>query len=528
MSRHFLPATLILVAGFWHYGCASRILGIFPTPSISHQVVFRGLTLALRERGHELVILTTDPVNNPNLTNYKEIDLHALYDVFTKDVDWIASREKETWSEVFDTYMLKLESECDDILGHPELRKLYAPDSGEKFDLLLIEMLFYPSLMPLATRFDVPVIGMASLGLSFNIQYVIGNPIMPSHPSNWDTDDKVFGELTLWQRMKNFIRTWKYLYKYRTRYLPAQQAMARKYFGNDIPDISDIERNVSLVFVNQQSPITYLRPNVPKMIDFGGFHVTKKIKPLSKDLQKILDDSTQGFIYMSLGSNVKSVMLPNETREEFIAAFSKLPYTVIWKFEDEFLPNQPDNVLIMKWAPQQSILAHPNLKVFIYQGGLQSTEEAVSHGVPVIGFPVLADQDVHVSKLASLGVGKKLEILTVKRDELLGAIHSVVSDTSYKKRMLDLRNLLKDKPYDAMENAIWWTEHVIRHKGAPYLQSTTADEPWYQRQDMDIIFIISAGFLVALSFTLVVFFKLLICSIRAFNKLPASKKDKLN
>ncbi|XP_046737937.1 UDP-glycosyltransferase UGT5-like [Diprion similis] len=527
MSRYLVLFVVILLVDIFHYGCASRILGVFPTPSFSHQVVFRGLTLALRERGHELVIVTTDPVNDPNLTNYKEIDLHALYDVFTKDANLIASREKETWSEVFDSYMLKFESQYDNILGHPELRKLYTPDSGEKFDLLLIEMLFYPSLMPLATRFDVPVIGMASLGLSFNIQYVIGNPIMPSHPSNWDTDEQIFGELTLWQRMKNFIRTWKYLYIYRTRYLPAQQAMARKYFGNDVPDISDIERNVSLVFVNQQAPISYLRPNVPKMIDFGGFHVTKKIKPLSKGLQKILDDSTQGFIYMSLGSNVKSVMLPNETREEFIAAFSKLPYTVIWKFEDEFLPNQPDNVLIMKWAPQQSILAHPNLKVFIYQGGLQSTEEAVSHGVPVIGFPVLYDQDVHVSKLASLGVGKKLEILTVKRDELLEAIHSIVSDTSYKKRMLDLQNLLNDKPYDSMENAIWWTEHVIRHKGAPYLQSTTVNEPWYQHQNMDIIFIISAVSLSASCLTLIVSYKVLLYSIRAINH-SGSQKVKLN
>ncbi|XP_046737948.1 UDP-glycosyltransferase UGT5-like [Diprion similis] len=527
MFGRFVSATLIVLIGFWHYGCASRILGVFPIPSMSHQSVFRGLTLALRERGHELVVVTTDPVNNPNLANYTEIDVNFLYGNF-EDVNWIVNREKKVTSSTFESFSEQFHAQCEGILSHPELKKLYAPDSGEKFDLLLVEMFYHPSLYPLATRFQAPIIGVSSMGLNFNVQYAIGNPIMPSHPSNWDPEQKFTGKLTLWQRIKNFAWTWKYLYDYSRTYMPVQRAIASKYFGNDIPDISEIEKNISLVLVNQQAPIAYLRPNVPKMIDFGGFHIAKKMKPMSKDLQKILDDSTQGFIYMSLGSKVKSAMLSDERRAEFIAAFAKLPYTVIWKFEDELLPNQPPNVLIMKWTPQQAILAHPNLKLFIYHGGLQSTEEAVSHGVPVIGLPVFADQDVNTGKMASLGVGIKLEILTVKRDELLEAINTVVSDTSYKKRMMDLRNLIKDKPYDSMENAIWWTEHVIRHKGAPYLQSTTADEPWYQLQDMDIVFILSAGSLVTLSFVLVVFYKLLISSFSASNKLPASKKDKLN
>ncbi|XP_046432136.1 UDP-glycosyltransferase UGT5-like isoform X2 [Neodiprion fabricii] len=399
MLRSFVSATLILLAAFWHYGYASRILGVFPTPSISHQIVFRALTLALRERGHQLVVVTPDPVNDPMLTNYTEIDLHFLYADTDGGENWVETLAKERWTDIQDAYLSTVLSQTELILDHPELKKLYAPNNGQKFNLMMIEMLYYPALLPLATRFDVPVVGITSLGLSLSIHYAIGNPIIPSHSSNWDTEEMIFGEATFWQRLKNFIWVWKFLYKYRTRYMPAQQALARKYFGNDIPDISDIEKNVSVVFVNQQTPISYLRPNIPKVIDIGGFHIAREIKPLPKDLQKILDDSTQGFIYMSLGSNIKSVMLSDEVRREFIAAFSELPYTVIWKFEDDFLANKPENVIIMKWTPQQSILAHPNLKVFIYQGGLQSTEEAVSHGIPVIGLPVFTDQHVHANKM---------------------------------------------------------------------------------------------------------------------------------
>ncbi|XP_046751368.1 uncharacterized protein LOC124414463 [Diprion similis] len=528
MARQIILAALVILVSVLHQGWASRILAICPTPSISHQVVFRGLTMALRDRGHELVVVTTDPVNDPALKNYTEININFLYRDFMGEVDWVANRKNKVWFDIITSWISQYTSQTDRVLNLPELRSLYAPDSGQKFDLLLIETLYWPTFLSFGQRFDVPIIGITSLALPANVQYEIGNAILSSHPSNWDCGATVLGKLTLWQRLKNFVKTWRYLYWYRTDFMPANQAIARKYFGNNVPDLRDLEKNISLIFVNQQAPISHVRPNIPKIIEIGGFHVSKQVKPLSKDLERILDNATQGFIYMSLGSNVKSAMLSDKIRGEFIATFSKLPYTIIWKFEDEFLPGRPDNVVVMKWAPQQSILAHPNIKAFIYQGGLQSTEEAISHGVPVIGLPVLADQDTIIDKMSSLGVGKKLEILNFNSEDLLDAIYSVVQDGSYKQRMLNLRDLIRDKPYDSLDNAVWWTEHVIRHKGAPHLHSTTADEPWYQRQDMDLIFLISAGFLTAFSLILVVLYELSVYSIRVFKyQIAASKKDKL-
>ncbi|XP_046752128.1 UDP-glycosyltransferase UGT5-like [Diprion similis] len=529
MSRWSIFAALILVANVSHQGCASRILCIFPMPSFSHQVVFRGLTAALRDRGHELIVITPDPINDPTLKNYTEIDISFLYADFTKDVDWIATRNKVTWLELFQTIAPRFIPMSERVFNHPDVKKLYSPNSGEKFDLLIIEMLYWPSFLSFAKYLDVPVVGVTSLGLPLQMQYGIGNPVMPSHPAHWDAEIKVLGKLSLCQRLWNFVYAWRFLHYYRTVYLQGHQEISRKYFGSELPHIADIEKNVSLVFINQQAPISFVRPNLPKIIDIGGFHISKKNEPLSKNLQKTLDDATQGFIYMSLGTNVKSVMMSNETRNEFIAAFSQLPYTVIWKFENENLPGRPDNVIIMKWAPQQSILAHPNIKAFIYQGGLQSTEEAISHVVPVIGLPVFADQDTQVNKMVSLGVGKKLEIVNINRMDLVDAIDSVVRDDSYKQRMLKLRDLMRDKPHDSLENAVWWTEHVIRHKGAPHLHSTTADDPWYQRQDMDLIFLISTAIWTALIITLVALYKISAYGVRLLNhnQLSVDKKKKV-
>ncbi|XP_046627127.1 UDP-glycosyltransferase UGT5-like [Neodiprion virginianus] len=511
MSRHFITATLIAIVGVLHPGCAARILGIFPFPSFSHQIAFRGLTLALRERGHELVVVTPNPINDPTLKNYTEIDVSFMYEHWR--LDWISVAKKYTYYDFIMQSTPKFLTITEGILSHPELQKLYEPESRETFDLLLFEALRWPAVLLFAKRYEIPVIGITSMSPTPQVHYQFGNPIMPSQPPYWNGRGIGLEKLTFWQRLCNFVQTWRFLFHYRTTYMQTQQEIARKYFGNDIPDLCDLEKNVSLVFANQQAPISYVRPNVPKIIDIGGLHISDRLEPLSKDLRMILDEATQGFVYMSLGTNTKSASLSNEMRGEFIAAFSEIPYTVIWKYEDNLLPGQPDNVHTMKWIPQQSVLAHPNIKVFIYQGGLQSTEEAISHAVPVIGLPVLGDQTSNIDKIVSLGVGKKLDISSVDRFDLVEAIQSIVRDDSYKLSMLKLRDLVRDKPYDSLENAVWWTEYVIRHKGAPHLHSTTADDPWYQRQDIDLIFIISTAILAACTIALRVLYKLLAYSI---------------
>ncbi|XP_012266628.2 UDP-glucosyltransferase 2-like [Athalia rosae] len=518
-------ALCVVLNYFMDCGSAARILAIFPTPSISHQVVFRGLTLALNKRGHELVVITTDPVKDPTLKNYREIDLNYLYDSFG-EIDFVGMRRSMNWPDMLVQLEAILHHQTRQALENPEVKKLHAPENDEKFDVVLMELLFWQALTPLVTRFNAPLIGMVSMAPSTQVHYRIGNPILSNHPSVWELDKDIHESPTLWRRLKNFVNLWKYLYYFETDFVTKQQKMAEEFFGEDIPDVRDIEKNVSLILVDQQTPISPVRANLPKIVQFGGFHVSKKVQTLPKDLKKILDEAKSGFVYMSLGTNVKSKLLSNETRGEFMTAFSKVPYKVLWKFEDDELPGKPDNVVIMKWTPQQAVLAHPNLKVFVYQGGLQSTEEAIHHGVPLIGLPTMGDQDMNVNKMVSLGVAKKIEITTLRSEELVEAITTIAPDESYKKRMSNLRSLLGDKPNDAMETAIWWTEHVIRHRGAPQLHSTVADEPWYRRYDMDLIAIVSAGSVIVLQAFLFISYKFLVYGIRLLTKVSVANEKK--
>lgn len=75
-----------------------------------------------------------------------------------------------------------------------------------------------------------------------------------------------------------------------------------------------------------------------------------------QDLQEYLDTSSNGVVYFSLGTHVASSSLDNKTLEEIIHALSELPFNVLWKWEKDSLPNQPSNVLIRKFFPQQDLL----------------------------------------------------------------------------------------------------------------------------------------------------------------------------
>lgn len=53
-----------------------------------------------------------------------------------------------------------------------------------------------------------------------------------------------------------------------------------------------------------------------------------------------------------------------------------------------------------------------------------------------------------------------------------------------------------DEPMTSLEKVIWWTEYVIRHKGAQHLKSNAPRLPFYQYYLLDVIGIVLLSFLV--------------------------------
>lgn len=98
------------------------------------------------------------------------------------------------------------------------------------------------------------------------------------------------------------------------------------------------------------------------------------------------------------------------------------------KWESDELVGKPSNVLISKWLPQDDILAHSNVKLFISHCGLGSVAEANYHGVPIVGMPIGIDQLTNADKVVKEGWGVKIDFANLKENDLLLAIQQVLKN----------------------------------------------------------------------------------------------------
>ncbi|CAG0884298.1 unnamed protein product [Cyprideis torosa] len=159
----------------------------------------------------------------------------------------------------------------------------------------------------------------------------------------------------------------------------------------------------------------------------------------------------------------------------FIAVFKRFSeYQIFWKWETEHMDDLPSNVMLSKWMPQQDLLGHSDCKLFITHGGLLSTQEATYHGVPVVGIGIGIDQMTNMKKTESMGAGIALEWNKLTEDQLVTAIERVLRDPSVANRSL----ILRDQPETPLDRAAFWTEFVIKHRGAPHLRSAGGYLTW--------------------------------------------------
>ncbi|XP_072386972.1 UDP-glucosyltransferase 2-like isoform X2 [Diabrotica undecimpunctata] len=233
--------------------------------------------------------------------------------------------------------------------------------------------------------------------------FMFANPTPSSYVANVLTS---YGsEMNFWQRLDNTFKNILAELVVHYRYLPSQDAILKDAFPGS-PPLSSIIYNASLMLVVTNPSLDDPVPLQPNIKEIGGYHVLPP-KPLPKDLQEFMDNSTEGVVFFSMGSNIKSSNFSVKARNAVLNAFSKIPQKVLWKYEED-LAERPANVKIISWLPQSDILAHNNTKVFISHGGLLGTLEAIHYGIPILGVPIFWDQERNINSVVKKGFGLKL------------------------------------------------------------------------------------------------------------------------
>ena len=154
--------------------------------------------------------------------------------------------------------------------------------------------------------------------------------------------------------------------------------------------------------------------------------------------------------------------------------------------------------MVQKWLPQQDLLAHPNLKVFVTHGGLLSVQEAIYHGTILVGTPLANDQKPNLKRVESNNVGRMLDWEGLTAEVLVQAVETALTDASMAAAMQRLSARFKDTKEHPVEKAAWWLEFVIRNNGAEFLKPRSMNQAFYQAWNLDILAVVIVCSLIGL------------------------------
>ncbi|XP_072385464.1 UDP-glycosyltransferase UGT5-like isoform X2 [Diabrotica undecimpunctata] len=471
-----------------------NILGIFPVHIKSHMIVFSALMDELVNRGHNVTIIGTFPEkkSHPNLTN---IDISR----FIPDlVEAIPMDSLATNSRLTKYLEPKLIFDLTDAacLGLSSKSLHHFLFSNPVVDVIIIEDFNTHCYFSIIHKLTAPVIAITTALPApwTNIKYGIpNNPALVPNPFLSFTD-----KMNFLQRVENTVITFMHFLLFKLTRNLKDKDVAEKYMGVKPAQLEMLSVNSSLFFTNSHFSLSYAKTLPPNVIEVGGLHI-KNPNALPEDLKKWIEDSPEGVIYFCMGSMTKGHTFPRRQREAFLQAFDLLPYRVLWKFENESMEGKSDKILLRKWLPQLDVLCHPNVKLFISHGGMLGTMEAVYCGVPILVMPQFGDQFSNAVALEANGGGVVLRTSDVTEETAYRAIRQAIK---MKDQAIALSERFKDRPLPPLETAVYWTEYVVKHKGAPFMKTAAVDMPFYQYYLLDVLAFIFAilGLIMYLAF----------------------------
>lgn len=137
--------------------------------------------------------------------------------------------------------------------------------------------------------------------------------------------------------------------------------------------------------------------------------------------------------------------------------------------------------------PQNDILAHPNVVLFISHGGLLGTIESLHHGVPILSVPFFGDQFRNAHRIMASGNGRLLHYNQITIESFTKSITEITTNGTYRRQAKYIADTFNDNAAHPMNEAMFWIEHVANFKGASHLKSHATRMSWFTYLMLDII-----------------------------------------
>ncbi|XP_031409945.1 UDP-glucuronosyltransferase 1-1-like isoform X6 [Meleagris gallopavo] len=484
-SHPQVSVSLLLLLSVLSLAAGGKLLVVFVdgSPWFSALEMFE----VLKQKGHEIVVVASEgslnikPSDSFLLKSY-QVDFpqdgtDSSFDTFLRDIFKEGSflerffKVRENIKKVSESTII----DCEHLLYNKELMR-YLQESN--FDALLTDPAL-PCGAILAEHLSIPsVYFMRLIPCGFDIE-ATQCPSPPSYVPRAFTD--YTDHMNFLQRVKNVIFDISNLFLCDFILKPYEK-LASEFLQRDVT-ILDLLGKASVWLLRFDFVLEYPRPMMPNMIVVGGVNCAHKQLP--QEFEAIVNASGEhGIVVFSLGSMVSEI--PMKKAMEIADALGSVPQTVLWRYTGEVPPNLPKNVKLVKWLPQNDLLAHPKTRAFITHGGSHGVYEGICNAVPMVIMPLFGDQMDNAKRVESRGAGLTLNILEMTSKDISDALKAVINDKKYKENIQRLSELHLDRPIHPLDLAVHWVEFVMRHKGAPHLRPAAHDLNWIQYHSLDV------------------------------------------
>ncbi|KAJ8959708.1 hypothetical protein NQ318_021900 [Aromia moschata] len=231
----------------------ANILAISPTPVYSHQTAFFELWTELSLRGHNLTLITTNPMNDPKLKNLTEINMKHTYDIM-KGVTSVINHMTNMWNtyEYIDNITLAIFNEQ---IGQPKFQELL--EGRGNFDLVLVNFQ-HPQLLIFGKIYNCPTILIImrhkEIPLTLQLISICCYPFQPP--------------LNFYERLISIVFYLHNLYTVNYKLHPMRDNILNKYFNTSVT-VKKLVRDVDLVFLNTNPAIHGARTFGQATIEIG-------------------------------------------------------------------------------------------------------------------------------------------------------------------------------------------------------------------------------------------------------------------
>lgn len=176
--------------------------------------------------------------------------------------------------------------------------------------------------------------------------------------------------------------------------------------------------------------------NRRESFDDTFYYIVPRQEPVKGKIEIPYEKMEKPIVYISLGS----IISDKSFYKKCLKIFGDKRVTVILntgKIKPESLGRVPKNIYAYSFVPQVEVLQHTD--VFLTHCGMNSVNEAICAGVPMVAMPFLNDQLENGRQIARLGLGKRIHAFPSRSKEIAEAVNEVIRNPIYKSNVERLK-----------------------------------------------------------------------------------------